>query len=103
MPAMKMNAAQSLRAIGKRSARTRGTLSGEVLRAASLVLMRRDYMSFAKLNCAMRRLRISAISFLNTAPLMWDFHHPEDAGENLNSEFEVAYTLPSLCAEALQT
>ena len=23
----------------------------------------------------MRRLRISAISYLNTAPLMWDFNH----------------------------
>jgi len=32
-------------------------------------------------------LRISAISFLNTAPLMWDF--------------EISYTLPSACASAL--
>jgi chorismate dehydratase len=44
----------------------------------------------------MRRLRISAISYLNTAPLMWDFEHGE-AG----SEFEIAYTLPSACARAL--
>jgi chorismate dehydratase len=45
----------------------------------------------------MRRLRISAISYLNTAPLMWDFEHGE-AG----SEFEIAYTLPSACARALE-
>ncbi|MFZ0297316.1 MAG: menaquinone biosynthesis protein [Candidatus Sulfotelmatobacter sp.] len=45
----------------------------------------------------MRRLRISAISYLNTAPLMWDFEHGE-AG----SEFEISYTLPSACARALQ-
>jgi len=45
----------------------------------------------------MRRLRISAISYLNTAPLMWDFEHTE-AG----SEFEIAYTLPSACARALE-
>lgn len=45
----------------------------------------------------MRRLRISAISYLNTAPLMWDFEHGE-AG----SEFEIAYTLPSGCARALE-
>jgi chorismate dehydratase len=44
----------------------------------------------------MRRLRISAISYLNTAPLMWDFEHG-DAGR----QFEISYTLPSLCARAL--
>jgi chorismate dehydratase len=44
----------------------------------------------------MRRLRISAISYLNTAPLMWDFEHSQ-AG----SQFEISYTLPSSCARAL--
>src|ERR1700676_375431 len=44
----------------------------------------------------MRRLRISAISYLNTAPLMWDFEHG-DAG----ADFDIAYTLPSACARAL--
>ncbi|MGC2112491.1 MAG: menaquinone biosynthesis protein [Candidatus Korobacteraceae bacterium] len=41
-------------------------------------------------------LRISAISFLNTAPLMWDFEHG-DAGR----DFEIEYTIPSACAAAL--
>jgi chorismate dehydratase len=45
----------------------------------------------------MRRLRISAISYLNTAPLMWDFDHGA-AGSN----FDISYTLPSACAHALQ-
>ena len=45
----------------------------------------------------MTPLRISAISYLNTAPLMWDFEHGE-AG----SEFEISYTLPSACAHALE-
>ena len=44
----------------------------------------------------MRRLRISAISYLNTAPLMWDFEHGA-AG----SRFEISYTIPSGCAQAL--
>jgi chorismate dehydratase len=44
----------------------------------------------------MRRLRISAISYLNTAPLMWDFEHGE-AGRL----FDISYTLPSACARAL--
>jgi chorismate dehydratase len=44
----------------------------------------------------MRKLRISAISYLNTAPLMWNFEHGE-AG----SHFEISYTLPSGCARAL--
>jgi chorismate dehydratase len=44
----------------------------------------------------MRKLRISAISYLNTAPLMWDFEHG-DAG----SHFEISYTIPSACARSL--
>src|SRR5271167_3665440 len=44
----------------------------------------------------MPRLRISAISFLNTAPLMWDFEHGE-AGR----DFDIDYTIPSQCAAAL--
>ena len=44
----------------------------------------------------MSRLRISAISFLNTAPLMWDFEHG-DAGR----DFDIAYTIPSACAAAI--
>ena len=45
----------------------------------------------------MRRLRISAISYLNTAPLMWDFEHTDIA-----KEFDISYTVPSGCALALQ-
>jgi len=41
-------------------------------------------------------LRISAISFLNTAPLMWDFEHGETG-----RDFQIGYTLPSACAAAL--
>ena len=44
----------------------------------------------------MRRLRISAISYLNTAPLMWDFEHGQ-AGPH----FEISYTVPSACARSL--
>lgn len=50
----------------------------------------------------MKKLRISAISFLNTAPLMWDFEHPESVQGDLRSKFEIAYTVPSDCAEALR-
>jgi chorismate dehydratase len=45
----------------------------------------------------MTRLRISAISFLNTVPLMWDFEHGA-AG----ADFDISYTLPSACAAELQ-
>src|SRR6185312_15106064 len=44
----------------------------------------------------MKRLRISAISYLNTAPLMWDFEHG-DAG----AAFDISYTVPSRCAADL--
>jgi chorismate dehydratase len=50
---------------------------------------------------AMPRLRVSAISFLNTAPLMWDFDHPAAADRELLDNFEVSYTVPSQCAEQL--
>jgi chorismate dehydratase len=45
----------------------------------------------------MRRLRISAISYLNAAPLMWDFEHgPAGAA------FDISYTLPAQCAASLR-
>jgi chorismate dehydratase len=54
----------------------------------------------------MRKLRISAISYLNTAPLMWDFEHTAPRAitgdtEGLAGRFDVSYTLPSACARAL--
>lgn len=45
----------------------------------------------------MAPLRVSAISYLNTAPLMWDFDHG-----TAKSEFDISYTIPSACAAALQ-
>jgi len=45
----------------------------------------------------MSRLRISSISYLNTAPLMWDFEHGDP-----REDFDICYTVPSLCAAALQ-
>src|ERR1700730_13189602 len=51
----------------------------------------------------MSRLKISSISYLNTAPLMWDFEHGETgAGNKADSNFDVSYTIPSACAEALR-
>jgi chorismate dehydratase len=46
----------------------------------------------------MKRLRISAISFLNTAPLMWDFERGQHS-----QYFDIEYTVPSACAEALRS
>jgi chorismate dehydratase len=63
----------------------------------------------------MRRLRISAISYLNTAPLMWDFEHQTHPLGKLGAgsfaknakewgtrrDFDISYTLPSACARSL--
>ncbi len=49
----------------------------------------------------MSPLRISAISFLNTAPLMWDFESGETA-DRLRQHFGISYTIPSRCAEQLK-
>ncbi len=48
----------------------------------------------------MRPLRVSAISFLNTAPLMWDFEHNPSA--EISANFIINYTVPSACARALR-
>ena len=45
----------------------------------------------------MSRLRISAISFLNTVPLMWDFEQG-----TAGADFDISYTLPSTCAAELR-
>ncbi len=45
----------------------------------------------------MNRLRVSAISYLNTAPLMWDFVHT-----SVGDRFDISYTIPSKCAAALR-
>jgi len=50
----------------------------------------------------MKRLRISAISYLNTAPLMWDFEHGDAGFSGTSSAFDVSYTLPSQCAASLR-
>lgn len=42
-------------------------------------------------------MRLSAISYLNTAPLMWDFEHGA-----ADDQFDVSYTIPSQCARELQ-
>jgi chorismate dehydratase len=47
----------------------------------------------------MSRLKISSISYLNTAPLTWDFEHGETGADN---HFDISYTIPSACAEALR-
>jgi len=47
----------------------------------------------------MKRLRISAISYLNTAPLMWNFEHGD---ARARSDFDISYTLPSQCAASLR-
>lgn len=48
------------------------------------------------------RLRIAAISFLNTAPLMWDFQHAPRNAE-LAERYQIDWMLPSECADRLAT
>ena len=50
----------------------------------------------------MKRLRISAISYLNTAPLMWDFEHGDAGSSAARSAFDISYTIPSQCAASLR-
>ena len=57
------------------------------------------HITFGRIRKVMSRLKISAISYLNTAPLMWDFEHGQ-AGAGI--DFDISYTIPSACSEALR-
>ena len=46
------------------------------------------------------RLRIAAISFLNPAPLMWDFEH-EPHLSRLAQRYDIRFMVPSRCADEL--
>ena len=46
----------------------------------------------------MPKLRISIVQYLNTAPLVWGFTHGP-----LKGKYDLSFTVPSLCAEALRT
>jgi chorismate dehydratase len=50
----------------------------------------------------MKRFRISAISYLNTAPLMWDLEHGHPTSPRTRSAFDISYTIPSRCAANLR-
>jgi chorismate dehydratase len=45
-------------------------------------------------------MRLAAISFLNPAPLLYNFEH-EPAASQLKRHYELNYTLPSVCAQQL--
>ena len=45
----------------------------------------------------MRKLRVSIVEFLNTAPLVWGFTNGPLAGK-----YDLSFTVPSQCAEALR-
>jgi chorismate dehydratase len=59
------------------------------------------HIVFGTIRKVMSRLKISAISYLNTAPLMWDFEH-EEANAGQTTDYDISYTIPSACAEALR-
>src|SRR5271156_718098 len=45
----------------------------------------------------MRKLRISIVEYLNTAPLVWGFTEGP-----LSGKYDLSFTVPSQCAEALR-
>ena len=46
----------------------------------------------------MSKLRISIVQYLNTAPLVWGFTHGP-----LHGKYDLSFTVPSQCADALRT
>lgn len=62
-------------------------------------VIRPEENGFDKLG-RVERLRISAINFLNPAPLLYDFEHSPKR-EELAGRYDIHYTLPSQCAREL--
>jgi chorismate dehydratase len=58
------------------------------------------YIGFDSLetNISMGKLRVSVVEYLNTAPLVWGFTDGPLAGR-----YELDFTVPSLCAEAVRS
>jgi len=52
---------------------------------------------WARLGKTVKRLRISIVEYLNTAPLVWGFTDGPLAGK-----YDLSFTVPSQCAEALR-
>lgn len=75
----------------------RDSTYGRTLSANRVGVCEGAHSEFVRIRKPMSRLKISAISYLNTAPLLWDFERGE-AG----ADFELSYTTPSACAEALR-
>src|ERR1700692_3870713 len=71
---------------------------GVTLAAAEKAVKDVAHTAFVRICKSMSRLKISAISYLNTAPLLWDFEHKLAAA----TDFEISYTVPSGCSEALR-
>ena len=46
----------------------------------------------------MKKLRVSIVEFLNTAPLVWGL-----TDGPLSGRYDLSFTVPSLCAEALRS
>src|SRR6202051_1845293 len=71
---------------------------GVTLAAAEKAVKDVAHTAFVRICKSMSRLKISAISYLNTAPVLWDSEHKLAAA----TDFEISYTVPSGCAEALR-
>jgi chorismate dehydratase len=50
----------------------------------------------------MAKLRVSVVQYLNTAPLVWGFTDGPNRAA-LQERYELSFTVPSLCAEALRS
>src|SRR6516165_9596662 len=55
------------------------------------------YFGFPKRATNLAKLRISIVEYLNTAPLVWSFTRGP-----LRGRYELFFTVPSQCAEALR-
>src|ERR1700689_2936455 len=74
--------------------------SGRLPRVAGGRCRARAYaiLKITEIGTEMSKLRVSVVEFLNTAPLVWGFTEGPLAGK-----YDLSFTVPSRCAEALRT
>jgi chorismate dehydratase len=65
---------------------------------ASAILLLSALGKLLRPETSLSKLRISIVQYLNTAPLVWGFTHGPRAGK-----YDLSFTVPSQCAEALRT
>jgi chorismate dehydratase len=97
-PALNSNKAGTRSLFSKCSNRSEPCKSFNVSACLHAGLQLPVYFGFRERTSNLAKLRISIVQYLNTAPLVWGFTNGP-----LRGKYDLSFTVPSLCAEALRS